>query len=68
VNVVFLLEGWFLPNTLNPTYGLHWRLQENLDPADIEARYFASRSDDYHAFERMHFARANFSRSLRQLG
>ncbi len=33
-------------------------LAENLSPADIEARYFAGRSDGYHAFEHVHFARA----------
>jgi O-methyltransferase involved in polyketide biosynthesis len=34
------------------------RLQENLDPAAIEARYFQGRSDRYHAIEHIHFARA----------
>lgn len=33
-------------------------LKENLSPADIEKRYFANRTDDYHAFEHVHFARA----------
>jgi methyltransferase (TIGR00027 family) len=32
------------------------RLQEDLAPADIEARYFQGRSDDYHACEHAHFA------------
>jgi methyltransferase (TIGR00027 family) len=36
--------------------GLH--LQENLDPSDIEERYFQGRTDGYHAFEHVHFARA----------
>ncbi|PRX41722.1 methyltransferase (TIGR00027 family) [Planifilum fimeticola] len=36
--------------------GLH--LQENLSPADIEERYFQGRTDGYHAFEHVHFARA----------
>jgi methyltransferase (TIGR00027 family) len=35
-----------------------WRLEENLSPADIEARYFAGRSDRYHAFEHVWFAKA----------
>jgi methyltransferase (TIGR00027 family) len=33
-------------------------LQENLTPADIEDRYFRGRTDRYHAFEHVHFARA----------
>jgi methyltransferase (TIGR00027 family) len=35
-----------------------FRLEEDLDPAAIEARYFQHRSDEYHAFEHVHFARA----------
>ena len=38
------------------TVGL--RLHEDLGPADIEARYFAGRPDNYHASEHVHFARA----------
>jgi len=34
------------------------RLEENLDPATIEARYFQGRSDHYHAVEHFHYARA----------
>jgi methyltransferase (TIGR00027 family) len=34
------------------------RLQENLSPADIEARYFAGRLDGYHACEQVQMARA----------
>jgi len=34
------------------------RLEENLSPADIQARYFSGRADGYRAFEQMHFARA----------
>jgi O-methyltransferase involved in polyketide biosynthesis len=34
------------------------RLEETLDPAAIEARYFQGRSDRYHAVEHVHFARA----------
>jgi len=33
-------------------------LQENLSPSDIEGRYFQGRTDRYHAFEHVHFARA----------
>jgi methyltransferase (TIGR00027 family) len=33
-------------------------LEENLSPEDIEQRYFRGRSDHYHAFEHVHFARA----------
>lgn len=36
--------------------GLH--LRETLSPTDIEARYFQSRSDGFHAFEQIHFAKA----------
>jgi methyltransferase (TIGR00027 family) len=32
------------------------RLQEDLGPADIEARYFQGRQDEYHACEHAHFA------------
>ncbi len=35
-----------------------FRLEEDLDPAAIEARYFQHRTDEYHAFEQVHFARA----------
>ncbi len=35
-----------------------FRLEENLDPVAIEARYFQQRADEYHAFEHVHFARA----------
>jgi methyltransferase (TIGR00027 family) len=34
------------------------RLQENLSPSDIEARFFAGRPDKYHACEHAHLARA----------
>ena len=34
------------------------RLQEDLSPADIEARFFAGRPDGYHACEHAHLARA----------
>lgn len=34
------------------------RLNEDLGPEAIEARYFAQRTDGYHAFEQVHFARA----------
>jgi methyltransferase (TIGR00027 family) len=33
------------------------RLQENLGPLEINARYFQGRSDRYRAFEHVHFAR-----------
>ncbi len=35
-----------------------FRLEEDLGPAEIEARYFQHRADEYHAFEHVHFARA----------
>jgi methyltransferase (TIGR00027 family) len=33
-------------------------LQENLSPADLQARFFAGRPDGYHACEQVHLARA----------
>jgi methyltransferase (TIGR00027 family) len=38
--------------------GVGLRLEENLDPAQIQLRYFAGRSDRYRAYEHVHFARA----------
>ncbi len=35
-----------------------FRLEEDLAPSEIEARYFLGRADEYHAFEHVHFARA----------
>ena len=35
------------------------QLVENLNPVDIQARYFKDRSDGYRAFEQMHFAQAS---------
>jgi methyltransferase (TIGR00027 family) len=35
-----------------------FRLEEDLAPIQIEARYFQGRTDAYHAFEHVHFARA----------
>lgn len=35
-----------------------FRLEENLGPTEIQARYFAGRTDRLRAFEHMHFARA----------
>lgn len=37
---------------------LGFQMQENLSPAEIDERYFQDRSDHYHAFEHVHFARA----------
>lgn len=34
------------------------QLQENLGPSDIDVRYFQNRTDDYHAFDHVHFAKA----------
>jgi methyltransferase (TIGR00027 family) len=51
------MKANFDPSTLGrdlESIGL--RLKENLGPSDIEERYFASRSDGYHAFEHVHFA------------
>ncbi len=53
------MQSGFDPNEL--AAGLEragFRLAEDLDPAAIEARYFQHRTDEYHAFEHVHFARA----------
>ena len=34
------------------------RLEENLGPAEIEARYYQGRADRYHALENFHYAGA----------
>lgn len=34
------------------------RLKEDLDPSDIQERYFQGRSDGYHANKHTHFIRA----------
>jgi methyltransferase (TIGR00027 family) len=49
----------FEPSTLAVELApLGLRLLENLSPADIEESYFRGRTDGYHAYEHMHFARA----------
>jgi methyltransferase (TIGR00027 family) len=53
------MKAGFDPLTLSASLiqvGL--RLEENLTPADIEARYFQGRSDRYHAIEHFHYAKA----------
>jgi len=35
-----------------------FRLHESLSPAEIESRFFQGRSDNYHAYDHMHFATA----------
>jgi methyltransferase (TIGR00027 family) len=49
----------FEPRTLSAELAaLGWRLVENLGPDDIQERFFAGRTDGYHAFEQTYFARA----------
>jgi methyltransferase (TIGR00027 family) len=49
----------FDPSTLASDLALlDLRLQENLSPEEIEDRFFRGRTDGYHAYEHMHFARA----------
>ena len=49
----------FEPSTLSEELApLGLRLLENLSPFDIEERFFRGRTDGYHAYEHMHFARA----------
>lgn len=51
------MKTGFAPAALGKTLGgLGFQLQENLSPADIEARYFQGRADSYHAVEQLHFA------------
>ncbi|MBN1267901.1 MAG: class I SAM-dependent methyltransferase [Anaerolineales bacterium] len=38
---------------------LNLHMKENLDPSEIEDRYFKGRSDGYHAFEHVHFFRGS---------
>jgi len=54
-----MLTG-FDPDTLGKELNdLGWVLQENLGPEDIEKRYFAGRSDDWHASNQSYLARAS---------
>lgn len=51
------MRTWLDPAVLAVDMGnLGFRLKENLNPAEIEARFFAGRTDGYHAFEHVHFA------------
>lgn len=47
------------PSTLaEDLKSLGWLLKENLSPFEIEKRYFQGRTDEYHAFDHMHYAQA----------
>lgn len=53
------MKAGFDPSALTAELNhLELRLEENLDPAAIEARYFQGRSDHYHAVEHFYYARA----------
>ncbi len=53
------LQTGFDPATLGAELaGVGLRLEENLSPEDIEARFFHGRGTRYHALEHTHFARA----------
>jgi methyltransferase (TIGR00027 family) len=53
------MKSGFDPRTLAAELeALGLRLEENLDPAAIEARYFQGRTDRYHAIEHFHYAEA----------
>lgn len=41
---------------------LGFTLRENLNPGEIERRYFQDRSDGFHAYEHMHFAHTEVKR------
>lgn len=52
------MKAGFNPSTLAAdleSLGLH--LHENLSPSEIEKRFFYGRTDGYHAFKNLHFAR-----------
>lgn len=52
------MKAGFDPSTLAADLAsIGLRLHENLSPSDIEGRYFQGRTDGYHAFEHVHFAR-----------
>jgi methyltransferase (TIGR00027 family) len=52
------MKAGFDPLTLSTDLDpIGLRLEENLDPATIQARYFRGRSDRYHAVEHFHYAR-----------
>jgi O-methyltransferase involved in polyketide biosynthesis len=52
------MKAGFDPQTLaGELLPLRLKLCENLDPAEIEARYFQGRTDRLHAFEHVHIAR-----------
>lgn len=54
------MQAGFDPLTLAADLGqVGLRLEEDLGPAEIEARYFQQRTDEYHAFEQVHFARVS---------
>ena len=54
------MKTGFEPATLATVIGkLGFTLQDNLSRDAIEARYFAGRNDNLHAFEHVHFARAS---------
>jgi methyltransferase (TIGR00027 family) len=53
------MQTGFDPKTLaGELAGAGWHLKENLAPADIETRYFQGRTDGFHAFQHVHFAKA----------
>ena len=53
------MKAGFDPSTLSADLEkIGLRLEENLAPTDIEARYFHGRSDRYHAVEHFHYAKA----------
>ena len=53
-----MLTGFDPPELAGDLARLGLRLHEDLSPADIQERFFAGRTDGYHACEHAHFARA----------
>lgn len=53
------MKSGFDPSTLAADLaGVGLRPEDNLDPEEIERRYFADRTDGYHAFKNVWFAKA----------
>lgn len=53
------MKGGLDPASLAETLDrMGFRLEEDLGPGELEQRYFAGRSDGYHAFPHAHIAQA----------
>ncbi len=58
-NVGEPMKMGFEPSTLSADLNrMGLKLTEDLGPEEIQERYFSGRTDEYHAFEQVHFAKA----------